>query len=253
MYIHITYMLDIPPEILFEIGKLLDGPSLVACLQVARDWHNILHPLSWRTISHRHWIRGEFPLMHWVPLDNKSGPHTKGQEQREAKILQGLLHTRSITFHNLKELKIAGRWYTGASTLGTVPDKIEPWKLQILKIDRFDLSFLPYCPEVKELTLDLNGIKESKRPVDPLLRKKILEQVHGLSKLNAINLSMHCFGQVDVQKFVKDKIETAHKDDVIRWIQAPRSGTVPQWSVRKKKPVSLTLLTLEDIFALFCG
>jgi hypothetical protein len=156
-------------------------------------------------------------------------------------------------FAKLKELKIAGRWYTGASTLGTVPDKIEPWKLQILKIDRFDLSFLPYCPEVKELTLDLNGIKESKRPVDPLLRKKILEQVHGLSKLNAINLSMHCFGQVDVQKFVKDKIETAHKDDVIRWIQAPRSGTVPQWSVRKKKPVSLTLLTLEDIFALFCG
>lgn len=334
-------MFDLLPEIIFEVGKLLDGPSLVACLQVAQAWHNTLYPLAWRTISHRHWIRGEFPLMYWVLLNNENGPHTKGQEQREAKVLWGLLHTRSLTFHNvktiqtknpfspqrvlpvpatqfflaiqntpnlvhfslamviqgpsddqlsllfkllgkmpmleaveiilsartrlvaieqlfplfakLKELKIAGRWYTGTPTLGPVSDNIEPWKLQDLKIDRFDISFLPYCPALKELTLDLNGIKESNLPVNRLLRRKILEQVHGLSKLDAITLSMHSLGQVDVQKFVKHDSNTADKNEAIRWIHTPRRVTAPQWLVRKKKPESPALFTLEDIFALFCG
>ncbi|KAG0279900.1 hypothetical protein BGZ96_001774 [Linnemannia gamsii] len=334
-------MLDLLPEILFEIGKLLDGPTLVTCLQVALAWHNTLYPLAWRSISHRHWIRGEFPLMYWLPLSNENGPHTKVQKQREAKILWGLQHTRSLTFHNvktiqtknpfspqrllpvpatqfflavqntpnlvhfslamviqgpsddqlsllfkllekmpmleaveiilsarthlvaieqlfplfakLKELKIAGRWYTGTPTLGPVSDNIKPWKLQDLKIDRFDISFLPYCPMVKDLTLDLNGIKESNRPVNPLLRKKILDQVHGLSKLDAVTLSMHCFGQVDVQKFVKHDSNPADKSEVVRWKYTPRFITAPQWSVRKKKPDSPSLFTLEDIFALVCG
>ncbi|KAF9147017.1 hypothetical protein BG015_011412 [Linnemannia schmuckeri] len=328
----------LPREILFEIGKLLDGPSLVDCLQVAKDWHNTLQPLVWRTISHRHWNRGDFPLLYWIPLSRKNGPHTKAQKQREAEILWGLRHTCDLTFHNvvaiprrnrfhqqpslsvpasqffltvrrtpnlvrfalgmvsvnlsdhqlstlfkllnempkleaveiilparslpvliethfsffakLKELKLSGRWYTGVPTLGPIPDKITPWKLQELKTDRLDKSFLPYCPDLKGLTLDVNGINDPRHPVDLSLRKKFIEQLQELSKLDTINLNMYWRGQVDVQKFVKHN-NNNEKVEAIRWVHTPQRVHTPvPHRPAKKIYAGPVLFALKDIFDL---
>ncbi|KAF9144770.1 hypothetical protein BGX30_011534 [Mortierella sp. GBA39] len=52
----------IPTELLLALGQFLDGPSLVDCLQVCRQWHHTLQPLVWSTISEYQWHSKSFPI-----------------------------------------------------------------------------------------------------------------------------------------------------------------------------------------------
>lgn len=52
----------IPTELLLALGQFLDGPSLVNCLQVCRQWHHNLQSLVWSTISEHQWHSKSFPI-----------------------------------------------------------------------------------------------------------------------------------------------------------------------------------------------
>ncbi|KAF9545717.1 hypothetical protein EC957_010580 [Mortierella hygrophila] len=103
-------MPHIPTEVLLAIGELLDGRSLVACLQVTQDWHDTLRHFVWTTISERQWTHYDFPPASWIPLIDYDGPLIASQEQRKAKVEWGLQQTRSLTFYNNNALANKLHW-----------------------------------------------------------------------------------------------------------------------------------------------
>lgn len=311
-------MPHIPTEILLTLGELLDGGSLVACLQVSQDWYNALSPFVWTTISKNHWIKYTFPLRHWIPIEGHSGLHDQAKEQKDAKIILGLQHTRSLTFYNnnaitrkkayirilpqipmsqlilalermpklvcfslvmstngpydyslssilwllhdidslqvveidlpyrsrqvaikhhfpllakLRELKIAGDWYRGVKTLGPLPVEYTPWKLQKFNIDRLDMSFFHYCPDLKEFTFDVTGSEEyGGAGGSSTIIPKIVGQLQGLLELNTIVLSKSWGWHKDVYTVLKEK------EDEARWILTPQGS-----GVNLSYPVVVTL------------
>ncbi|KAF9096502.1 hypothetical protein BGX29_008544 [Mortierella sp. GBA35] len=53
---------NLPPEVLFRIGKNLDGPSLFSAFQVNKAWKCVLSPHLWTTISGIQWQHPTFPF-----------------------------------------------------------------------------------------------------------------------------------------------------------------------------------------------
>lgn len=90
-----------------------------------------------------------------------------------------------LLFARLKELKIGGDWYRGVKTLGSAPDKITPWNLKHLTIDRLDMSFFHYCPNLEKLSLDLTGFSFGAPKNNPVI-KRFMEQLRQLAKLKII-------------------------------------------------------------------
>ncbi|KAG0279901.1 hypothetical protein BGZ96_001775 [Linnemannia gamsii] len=134
-------------------------------------------------------------------------------------------------FARLKELKIAGDWYRGAKTLAPEPIEYTPWKLQQFNIDRLDMSFYHYCPDLKELTFDVTGSQEyGGVGGSPTIIPKIVRQLQGLSRLNTIVLSMYWGWQKHVYTVAKDR------DDEARWVLTPQGS-----GVNLRSPAVLTL------------
>ncbi|KAG0217922.1 hypothetical protein BGX33_009083 [Mortierella sp. NVP41] len=52
----------LPTELILAIGKVLDGPSLISSLQVCKQWHQVLFPLVWCSISKAQWNHPSFPI-----------------------------------------------------------------------------------------------------------------------------------------------------------------------------------------------
>ncbi|KAF9134667.1 hypothetical protein BGW39_006256 [Mortierella sp. 14UC] len=105
-------------------------------------------------------------------------------------------------FAKLKELKIAGDWYGGVRTLEPMmqqrqqeqgQEQVElyaPWKLQILEIDRSDMSFFPYCPDLEYVAFNYraygygHGVTE-----DCPFNQRILGQLQGMLRLHTVVLT----------------------------------------------------------------
>ncbi|KAF9086365.1 hypothetical protein BGX29_001432 [Mortierella sp. GBA35] len=54
----------LPTELVVAFGLFLDGPSLLASLQVCQQWHHSLIPLVWRSINKSQWLHPRFPIRH---------------------------------------------------------------------------------------------------------------------------------------------------------------------------------------------
>ncbi|KFH65438.1 hypothetical protein MVEG_08916 [Podila verticillata NRRL 6337] len=52
----------LPLELILQISKYIDNPTLVTFLCVCRDWHSLLLPLCYRSISRTQWHHPTFPL-----------------------------------------------------------------------------------------------------------------------------------------------------------------------------------------------
>ncbi|KAG9072901.1 hypothetical protein KI688_000682 [Linnemannia hyalina] len=141
-------MPHIPTEVLLTIGELLDGRSLAACLQVARDWYDALCPFVWTTISERQWTNYTFPPVSWIPLINDNGHLIASQEQRKAKIDWGLQQTRYLTFYNNNALAKKLPWYKSSR----LPRQILMIQLvhvvqRTLNLVRFSLVMMYHGPD----------------------------------------------------------------------------------------------------------
>lgn len=53
---------DIPPEILYHIGRYLNGDALIDCLTVCKLWNAVMDQLKWVYIGSSQWRSSEFPL-----------------------------------------------------------------------------------------------------------------------------------------------------------------------------------------------
>jgi hypothetical protein len=86
-------------------------------------------------------------------------------------------------FAKMEQLKIGGNWYSGVETLETMSIEVIPWKLQRLAIDRINMSFLPFCPQLEQLTFShsLSRVENFQRLK---VKKGIVVQLQGLSRLN---------------------------------------------------------------------
>ncbi|KAG0315943.1 hypothetical protein BGZ97_007672 [Linnemannia gamsii] len=197
----------IPTEILLIIGALLNGRSLVASLQVSRDWYNALHTFVWTTISERHWVRAGFPLRTHNLVRFALVMVVHGPEDHILSSIFKLLHklprlealeinlpcrNRQVPIKHhfqllsrLKELKIAGGWYRGVEPMGPVPDNILPWKLQHLTSDRLDMFFFPYCLNLERLSFTTSGLRFGV-PENTSFKQKVVEQLQQLVKLETI-------------------------------------------------------------------
>ncbi|KAF9906055.1 hypothetical protein EC991_001063 [Linnemannia zychae] len=102
-------------------------------------------------------------------------------------------------FAKLKELKIAGDWYGGVRTLeptmqqwqhGQEQTQVEhnmPWKLQILVIDRHDMSFFPYCPNLEHFTYTSRAYEYGHGVFGRCpCKQRISEQLQSMSRLHTV-------------------------------------------------------------------
>lgn len=115
-------------------------------------------------------------------------------------------------FARLKELKISGDWYRGVKTLAPAPDKITPWKLKHLTIDRLDMSFLQYCSNLEKLSLVPTGLSFGV-PMNTSVCKKFMEQLHELVNLEIIMFEENNYHPKYEYKVQQEKPDTG----VDRW------------------------------------
>ncbi|CAO3573010.1 unnamed protein product [Mortierella alpina] len=61
----------IPLEIVAEIGKWLDGKTLLAALQVSRTWYGVHRPILWNSLTEAHWSHPQFPFYERMGQGNR--------------------------------------------------------------------------------------------------------------------------------------------------------------------------------------
>ncbi|KAF9417204.1 hypothetical protein BGZ94_010018 [Podila epigama] len=52
----------LPIEVIIHISTFIDKPTVVAFLQVCKEWHQLFGHLRWRDVSRTQWHHAEFPL-----------------------------------------------------------------------------------------------------------------------------------------------------------------------------------------------
>ncbi|KAF9289141.1 hypothetical protein BKA57DRAFT_445843 [Linnemannia elongata] len=95
-------------------------------------------------------------------------------------------------FAKLEALKIAGDWYSEGmiGTLDTAVAMIDcapAWKVRRLEIDRIDISFFRYCPELEQLTLNTPSCGY-KVPEGSAVKEVIVRQLQGLTSLKTMTV-----------------------------------------------------------------
>ncbi|KAG0076436.1 hypothetical protein BGZ92_002416 [Podila epicladia] len=73
----------LPIELIIQIAKYIDGPTVTVFLQVCRQWRDLFSHLRFRDISKFHWHHPKFPLRDTVQL-------------RETKLAPVLCHVQSL-------------------------------------------------------------------------------------------------------------------------------------------------------------
>ncbi|KAG0035144.1 hypothetical protein BGZ81_000065 [Podila clonocystis] len=73
----------LPIELIIQIAKHIDGPTVAVFLQVCRQWRDLFNHLRLRDISRSHWHHPKFPLRDTIQL-------------RETKLAPVLRHVQSL-------------------------------------------------------------------------------------------------------------------------------------------------------------
>ncbi|KAG0271450.1 hypothetical protein BGZ95_000729 [Linnemannia exigua] len=93
-------------EIVLAFGEYLDKPSLLASLQVCRQWNQALYPFTWVILNKQQWCHPSFPIAQSTKL---SPPFdTKDEETHAAKCLSCLRQTRSFEWNDASDMDREG-------------------------------------------------------------------------------------------------------------------------------------------------
>ncbi|KAF9982382.1 hypothetical protein BGZ75_006232 [Mortierella antarctica] len=124
----------VPSEIIAAFGHYLNGPSLLASIQVCQRWHQVLRPLIWTSITKRQFSHPQFPLHNQCTPEDIDALHSDLFQVRHIEWSCEV----AICYRDL----IDGR--------PTTP-------LQQLSTDKMALIFT-YTPNLETLSLDLWGM-----------------------------------------------------------------------------------------------
>ncbi|KAF9959123.1 hypothetical protein BGZ70_008957 [Mortierella alpina] len=122
----------VPIEIIEAFGHYLNGPSLLACIQVCQRWHQVLRPLLWTSITKTQFYHPQFPL------------HSQCTPEDIAALQKDLFQVRHIEW-SCKATTNSRRWQA--------PRK----PTMVVSMDQLHLIFT-YTSNLQTLTLHLWGM-----------------------------------------------------------------------------------------------